>query len=242
MAKTKNRFRKNIHIFVLAFAIYGIAVSGIVLLYSDAPKEKNVGAGINPIDYFNNNGTLPAEWENPNASTMFDVQAIILSNIQTETSYTQHLFVIPGQDARIYRDFAVFVFANQPASYIIKMDNQTYTSGTMHWMKRITMHSDYSKLNLQVIVANKTDIEREFDFTNIRLIDSPWQTDQGNNNGNQTNIPDIIKPYLSLSEGEFTAFTLKRVVADVLSVLAGIFIGIQLATMRADLRGVGRVF
>jgi hypothetical protein len=45
-----------------------------------------------------------------------------------------------------------------------------------------------------------------------------------------------------LSEGEFTAFVLKRVVADIMSVVAAIFIGIQLATMKADLRGVGRMF
>lgn len=243
MAKNDKRFRKNIHIFILALSIYGVIVSGIVLIYAGESNFKTTVTGdIKPIDYFTNDTTLPAEWENPNASKMFDVQVVVLSNIQTDTSYPQHLFVLPGQQAKIYRDFAVFIFANQRATYIVKMDNQTYTSGAMFWMKRITMRSDYSKLNLQVLVANETGVERNFEFTDIRLVDSPWQATDDGNGGNESKIPDIIKPYLALSEGEFTAFVLKRVVADVLSVVAAIFIGIQLATMKADLRGVGRMF
>jgi hypothetical protein len=104
------------------------------------------------------------------------------------------------------------------------------------------MHSDYSKLNLWVLVANETGVERSFEFTDIRLVDSPWQATDDGTGGNESKIPDIIKPYLALSEGEFTAFVLKRVIADVMSVVAGIFIGIQMATMKADLRGVGRMF
>ena len=241
MAKNDKRFRKNIHIFILALSIYAMIVSSIILIYGGNTDFRNdVEGDVNPINYFTND-TIPDEWENPNASKMFDVQVLILSNIQTETSYTTHLFVAPGQTAKIYRDFAVFIFANQKATYIIKMDNQTYTSGAMFWMKRITMHSDYSKLNLRVLIANESGVERNFDFVDIRLIDSPWQSDE-DQGGNQSEIPDIIKPYLSMSQGEFTAFVLKRVVADVLSVLAAIFIGIQLATMRADLRGVARMF
>jgi hypothetical protein len=87
MAKNDKRFKKNIHIFILALSIYGIIVSSVVLIYTETSDfNANVKDDVKPIDYFTNDTTLPAEWENPNASRMFDVQVVVLSNIQTDTS------------------------------------------------------------------------------------------------------------------------------------------------------------
>jgi hypothetical protein len=149
---------------------------------------------------------------------------------------------LPGQNgANLYRDFSIYIFTNQQANYQIKIDNFTVESGSVSWLKRIDQHSDYSKADIYVLVENLTGGVRDFSFDDIRLVDNPWSSSQPDESeNNQRSIPDIIKPYVEMSQGEFNLFIAKRVIADIASVIAGIIVGIQIAALKADFRGIER--
>ena len=173
---------------------------------------------------------------------VFDAQVVIMSNVQIASDYTKHLFALPGQtSANIYRDFSIFIFVNQPAHYLLKIDNFTIENGNIDWLKRIDRHSDYSTADIYILVENMSGGSREFTFSKLKLIDSPWQAG-GSGTGEQTSnqIPEIIKPYIEMSQGEYSLYVAKRVAADIISVIAGILVGIQFAALRADFRGIER--
>ena len=172
---------------------------------------------------------------------IFDAQVIVMSNVERDTGTSKHLFALPDQTgAQMYRDFSIYIFSNQPTNYLVKIDNFTVETGTMNWLKRIDRHSDYSKTDIYVMLQNESGGTREFSFSKLSLLDSPWQNNGGTSEQPNNEIPEIIKPYIEMSQGEYSVYVAKRVVADIVSVIAGILIGIQFAALRADFRGIER--
>lgn len=181
-------------------------------------------------------GTTPIE---DKTYTIFDAQVIIMSNIDKDDKYKLHLFALPGQVAEIYRDFSIFMYSNQPANYLIKIDNQTHTTGSFNWIKRIDTRSEYRNIDILVILENATGVSRQFKFNNLRLIESPWVKSEDKDEG-EDKIPDFIEPYIRMTQGEMNIFIAQRVFADIAAVVLGILFGTQLAAVKADLRGIER--
>jgi hypothetical protein len=187
------------------------------------------------------NGTTEPEVPDSTQHTLFNPQVLLMSNLEPSSRYSMRLFTIPGYHADLYRDFSVFIYSNQPAKYIIKMDGQTYSTGTLEWMKRIEMRSEYRNIDVDVILENATGITRTFSFENIRLVDSPWVRDEDKKDDDDDRVTDILDPYVKMSRGEMNIFIAKRVFADVVAVIMGILFGIQMAAVKADLAGISRV-
>jgi hypothetical protein len=188
-------------------------------------------------DTWNNSTTLDAG--------IFDAQVIVMSDVERSSDFPRHFFALPGQQADIFRDFSIFMFTNQPTHYLVKVDNFTIDQGMMNWMKRIDRHSEYNTVSIYVLLENESGGSREFIFDRLNLMDSPSQggTGGGGGDGSGTDnqqIPDFIKPYVQMSQGEFNLFVGKRVFADIISVIAGIIVGIQFAALKADFRGIER--
>ena len=247
LKKMLKNTRKNIHIIVLAFLVYVMVISCLTVFYLDNPQLIYIDQVSSSVfqKYESITDPLDTEPEKNGADDktepdIFDAQVIVMSNIERHTGHPLHLFILPGQGGQLYRDFSVYIFTNQKVDYLIKIDNQTYDSGTGGWMKIVKARSEYDAVDISVTLVNSSLVERKFGFNNLQLLDSPWQTAPGD--GDDINIPDIVEPYIKMTQGEMSMFIVKRVFADVVSVIAAIVIGIQIAAMKSDLRGIERVF
>ena len=239
--------RKYIHVVVLGFLLYILIISTLTVFYLDNPQLvftdreydnpfQRFGDFTDPLDF-------PEEDENETdgGPQIYDAQVILMSNIERHTDHILHLFALPGQRSQIYRDFSVLIYVSDTSEYLLKVDNQTFDSGTVTWMTRIDVHTEYDEVDVKVYLTNATNAERIFDFKGVYLLDSPWQSTP-DDSGDEPDIPDIVEPYIKMSQGEFSMFVAKRIFADIASVIAAILIGIQLAAIKSDLRGIERVF
>lgn len=240
--KIKNKTKcKIILIGLIAYAIImSVTTAVYVGMSGNSNYLDNFDDVINPFPDppSGGNQTTPKE----TGSNVFDAQVILMSNVERGTQYYIHLFALPGQKAELFRDFTVFIYSNQPANYLIKVDGQTHASGSVGWMKKIDLHSDYESMDVIVTLENKTGVSREYKFEKIVLLDSPWQTKDKDKTGeDDEDVPDIIDPYVRMSRGELNEFIIKRVFADIMAVILAILFGLQLAALKADLRGIDRV-
>jgi len=238
--KSKKTTCKFILIGLLAYALI-ISFSTAIFLDTHSFKTDfldNYEDIINPFPGDGNNTKPPDEKTDPN---VFDAQVILMSNVERGTSYNIHLFALPGQKSELYRDFSVYIYTSQKANYIVKVDNQTRKSGEVTWMERIDLNSEYETMDVKVILNNKTGVQRDFVFKKITLLDSPWQAKEDKDKDKDESVPDIIDPYIRMSRGELNEFVAKRVIADIAAVILGILFGVQIAALKADLRGIDRV-
>jgi hypothetical protein len=241
--KIKNKKRcKLILTGLIAYAIIISITTTIYIGISDYNNDylDNFDDIVNPFPDppSGGNQTVP----DTTGSGVFDAQVMLLSNVERGTQYNIHLFALPGQKAELFRDFSVYIYSNQPANYLIKVDGQTHASGSVIWMKKIELHSEYETMDVFVTLENKTGVSREFKFEKIVLLDSPWQTkDKDKDKQADEDVPDLIDPYVRMSRGELNEFIIKRVFADIVAVILAILFGLQLAALKADLRGIDRV-
>jgi hypothetical protein len=175
---------------------------------------------------------------------VFDAQAFIASNYERKTGYRMHLYAFPDQEADLYRDFAIYIFVDSPATYLIKIDDQKVDEGEVEWRHIFKTHSEYNYMDVTIIVQEKeTGAQREFTFKEIDLLDSPWQGGGGGGEDEEPEKePEIAKPYFSLSRGEFTIFIFLRVVADIVSGFFAVLIAMKFAAIKADMAGTARMF
>lgn len=231
--------KKYANFLYLGILIYTAIVTIFTAFYVDAYNEP-MAYDIN--NRLGNETDNQSQWHNGTLNPgIFDAQVFIMSNVNTGTNNQRHYYTLPGQTGSyLYRDFSIFIFSNQQANYMIKIDNFTVESGTMNWLRRIDRHSDYSSADISVLLENETGAQREFLFEKIKLYDTPGASGGEDQDGTSNQVPDIIKPYIQMSQGEFNLFIVKRVAADIISVIAGILVGIQFAALRADFRGIER--
>jgi len=245
-SKFNRKFKKYIPVFTLVIFLYFSIVSLAAVFYSENPQlvftdqryenqMMKIGDLVDPFPDGKNESELEEE------SKLFDAQVVVMSNIERHTEYKLHLFALPGQISQVYRDFSIYIFTNQETDYIVKLDNQTLKTGKMFWMERIDTRSEYDKVTLEIILANQSGVERVFNFKKLELIDSPWQTKDEGDDDKDKDVPDVVKPYLQMTQGDFNLFIAKRVFADIVSVICGIILGIYFAAIKADLRGIGRI-
>jgi len=176
---------------------------------------------------------------------VFDAQVFIASNYERKTGHRMHLYAFPNQEADLYRDFAIYIFVDKPATYLIKIDDQKVDEGSVEWRHIFKTHSEYNYMDVTVIVQElNTEAQREFKFVQIDLLDSPWQAGGGGggDEGDEDEVPDIAKPYISMGQGEFTIFIFLRVVADVISAFFAVLIAMKFAAIKADMAGTARMF
>ena len=170
--------------------------------------------------------------ESENVSQMFKMyegKVIILSR-QNNTNN----IVSPTQKGGVmYPYFEIYMFANQPSYYLIKLDNQTYKMGHFVWWARVKAHTEYQTIDVEVILKNKTGVELpSFKFTNIHVIQYP----------SEEKPPSVVEPYVRMfTEGEVTMMLVKRVISDTILMFWGFLTGVGIAVIHADLRGVERV-
>lgn len=229
-AKTKYRIvASSLLVYIIFLSFFTIGITNTI---NETHNLDNYESGI----------TVPGEDPTPPPATheMFNPQVLIMSNLESQTRFSTRLFTLPGYRADIYRDFSIFIYSNQPANYLVKMDGQTHSTGSLSWMKRIDMRSEYRNVDIEVILENATGISRTFLFENIRLVDSPWVRDEDKDDDDDR-VPDLLDPYIKMSRGEMNVFIAKRVFADVVAVVMGILFGIQMAAVKADLVGISRV-
>lgn len=176
---------------------------------------------------------------------VFDAHAFVASNYETKTNYRLHLYAFPGHTADIYRDFAIYIYVDKPANFIIKIDDQKVEEGAVEWRHIYRGHSEYNFMDVEIVVQEKEgERQRKFTFTQLDLLDSPWQADkkEDDDDDEEEKPAPIAQPYISMGQGEFTIFILVRVLADAISALFGALIAIKFAAIRSDLVGIQRMF
>jgi hypothetical protein len=191
------------------------------------------------------NGESTEEEQTDSGIDIFEAQAFIVSNYQQSTGTRMHLYAFPGHDADLFRDFAIYIFADDNATFLIKIDDQKVAEGSFEWRYIYKGSSTYNFMDVTVIVKKEGgDAQRSFDFTRIDLIDAPWQAkqDKKDEDEEEDKVPEVLKPYLSMGQGEFTIFILLRVFADVVSAFFAVLIAIKYAAIRADMAGTQRMF
>jgi hypothetical protein len=240
--------KKAYKLFIIGMLIYAIVVSlatAICLDLNQTNFQKNTLAEnlTDPFDdgYKIDDGESNQDDRSIPGDKIFDGQVYLMSNVERGTGYSLHLFAMPGQKSELYRDFSIYMFSNQKCNFLIKIDNQTYDRGEMTWFHRVDANSEYNKLDVTVILENTSQVSREYKFKSIQLLDSPWQTKKEKEE-KEEETPDMVRPYLEMTQGDLNMFIVKRVIADIVSVIFGIMIGIQMAAVRADLRGIQRMF
>jgi len=221
----------------------GLYIPDVNSVFSSAVADDDIsiGGGNNGDT---NSGGSSGETTTDSGIDVFDAQTFIVSNYERKTGHDVHLYAFPGHRAELYRDFAIYIFVDKPATYLIKIDDQKVDEGSVEWRHIYPGHSEYNFMDVTVIVKDdETGAQRTFEYEEIDLLNSPWQVGKGDEEEEEEEEePEIVKPYFSLGRGEFTMFILLRVVADAVSVLLGAFIGIKLAAIKADLVGVQRMF
>lgn len=170
--------------------------------------------------------------ENQTASEMFKMyegKVIVLSR----KNNTRNIVSPDSVDGRMYPDFEIYMFANQPSYYLIKLDNQTYKTGYFKWWARVKAHTEYQSIDIEVVLKNKTGVELpHFTYKHVAIT-----------HGGAAQPPSIVEPYVKMfTEGQVNAMLIKRVISDMLLAIWGLLTGIGMAVIRADLRGIERVF
>jgi len=229
---------------VYVIAIYsGLYVPGVNSFFSSVVADDDISIGGGNNDDKNSGGSY-GDTKTDNDIDVFNAQTFIVSNYEQKTGHDVHLYAFPGHRAELYRDFAIYIFVDKPAMFLIKIDDQKVDEGSVEWRYIHRSHSEYNFMDVTIIVKDdKTGAQRTFEYERIDLLNSPWQVGKGEDKEEEKEEePEIVKPYFSLGRGEFTMFILLRVVADAASVLLGAFIGIKLAAIKADLVGVQRMF
>lgn len=174
----------------------------------------------------------------------FDAQTFIASNFEQKTGHRLHLYAFPGHEADLYRDFAIYIFVDEEATFLIKIDDQKVDEGTVEWRHIYRSRSEYNYMDVTVIVKDKdSDAERTFTYDQLDLLDSPWQAEKDKEGDEEEDkTPEIAKPYISMGQGEFTIFVLLRVIADVTSAFFAVLIAMKYAAIKTDMAGTQRLF
>ena len=160
---------------------------------------------------------------------MFEGRVIILSY----SNKTKDTILAAKSNGKIYPNYKIFIFTNQPAYYLVRVDNQTYQEGRMEWFAVVKGYTPYQTIDIEVIVENETGVRLpSFKFTNIHVLREEAEK-----------TPEAVKPYVKLfTEGEVTWMLVKRVISDTLLAVWAFLTGSGVAVIQADLRGVERIF
>jgi len=160
---------------------------------------------------------------------LFEGRVIILSY----SNRTKDTVLAAKPNGKIYPHYEILIFTNQPAYYLVRVDNQTYQEGSMEWFALVKGYTPYQTIDIEVIIENETGIRLPpFKFNNIKVLQEEAEE-----------TPETIKPYVKLfTEGEVTWMLVKRVISDTLLALWAFLTGSGVAVIHADLRGVERIF
>jgi len=161
---------------------------------------------------------------------LFEGRVIVLSY----SNRSKDIILAAKSDGKIYPHYEIFIFTNQHAYYLVKIDNQTYQEGEMDWFAVVKGYTPYQTIDIEVLIENDTGIRLPpFKFTNIKVLQEEIRKE----------APETIKPYVKLfTEGEVTWMLVKRVISDTLLALWAFLTGSGVAVINADLRGVERIF
>jgi len=161
---------------------------------------------------------------------MFEGRVIVLSY----SNRSKDTILAAKPNGKIYPNYEIFIFTNQHAYFLVKIDNQTYQKGEMDWFAVVKGYTPYQTIDIEILIENDTGIRLPpFKFTNVKVLQE----------GVQKETPESIKPYVKLfTEGEVTWMLVKRVISDTLLALWAFLTGSGVAVIHADLRGVERIF
>lgn len=197
-----------------------------------------VSAGIiNPFENNNDGGTN--DFDNMTDYVeyfkQFEADVFILSGHE---SHDLFLSARPGNTkSQIYRNFSIYIFSNMPCFYEIKIDEQLYQRGYSEFKTVVKASSPYEDMVVSVRIINQTNVSLPlFMFSNIILLDSPWDiiTEEG-----EGGLP--AEEWVRFSRGEFTTWVIMRIIIDIGFVFMGVVAGTSYATLHADLRGIEQV-
>ena len=215
-----------VYVFIMLF------VSAIIHDNPEMIFPGQVSADItNPFD--NENITDPFNYSE--RFKQFEGFVILASATETKT-HDLHLMALPGQRAKIYRNFTIYIFSNMPCFYEVRIDDQVFERGSCEWKAKVRSSSPYNTINIEVRLVNLTNVSLPvFNFKNIELLDSPWEA-VGEGEG-----PPVVEEWIRMTRGEFSMWVIRNILMQICFGFLGAVGGISLATMHADLRGIERI-
>jgi len=139
----------------------------------------------------------------------FEGFVIVASATETNT-HDLHLMALPGQRAKLYRNFTIFMFSNMPCYYEIKIDDQVFERGYFEWKASVKSSSPYNTLDISVRLINETNVSLPgFNFIGMELLDSPWEViEEGEG-------PAVIEEWIRMTRGEFTTWVIKMILMQI---------------------------
>jgi len=161
--------------------------------------------------------------------SMFEGRVIVL------TKKPEKNMVLAGKPGgTVYPNFEIHIFTNQHATYLVKVDNQTYKTGETDWYALVKGSTSYQTLDIDVYLKNDTGVELPvFSFHNMHVVEIPGAP--------KPPAEAITEPYIKMTRGELNLMIIKRVISDGILAFWGFLTGAGLAVIHTDLGGVTRL-
>ncbi len=197
------------------------------------PDQLVKGSLTNPFDEYMDD-------EVKNYTQYFDTFEgfVMIMSASEVKSHELRLYALPGFNSKIYREFSIVIFSNEPCVYEIKIDDQVHSRGYNEFRSVVKASSSYSTIDVDVRLVNETNVTLPvFSFKNIKLLDSPW--DARSDDDDEEKV--IAEEWIQFSRGEFNQFIATRIAIDVLFVFLAVVAGTSTAAISADTMGIQRV-
>lgn len=164
----------------------------------------------------------------------FEGFVVVASATETKT-HDLHLMALPGQRAKLYRNFTIYIFSNMPCFYEIRLDDQVYERGFSEWKAKVSGSSPYNTLDIEVRLINLTNVSLPvFLFSGLELLDNPWEATGGGGT-------PVVEEWIRMTRGDFSVWVIKMIFMQIGFGFLGAVGGTSLATIHADIRGIERL-